>query len=372
MLVYFRSASSVIIIMEIKDEYFRFYISTRLKLNVTAIDCYQELTSAYGNSAPSRATVFRWYAKFRNEGESQQSSSMQNQSRCGRPKTARTAAAIEDVEGLLNEDPKCTVRELAEWCDHSSTTIHRILKEDLQRRNVSCTWVPHVLSDDHKVLRINCAKQIRRLFFREGKAAFCNRLVVHDESWFYLKGQPCRASNRCWLEDDQPRLQVVRRQLTDRKVMLLFAFSPVGRFSVRAVPPGQTVDSDAIIAFIQHTGDLWRKLRQNPIKLHEVLWMWDNARPHASRAVTQFFQQRDVTTVFQSPYSPDFNLCDRFIFSWLKSDFAQREFASHTEVEEAATRWARGLSEDSLLNEVQKLIDHCQRVIDCAGDYVTE
>lgn len=58
--------------------------------------------------------VFRWCAKFRNEDKSGQSLSMQNKARSGRSKIARTAAGIKDVEQLLNENPKCTVRELVE------------------------------------------------------------------------------------------------------------------------------------------------------------------------------------------------------------------------------------------------------------------
>lgn len=62
--------------------------------------------------------------------------------------------------------------------------------------------------------------------------------------------RPYRTSNKCGTEDDQPRPQVVCRQLIDKKVMLLFAFSPVSRFPVRAVPPSQKIDSDVTITFI--------------------------------------------------------------------------------------------------------------------------
>ena len=76
--------------------------------------------------------------------------------------------------------------------------------------------------------------------------------------------------------------------------------------------------------------------------------------------------------MFQSPYSPDFNLCDRFLFNWLKSAFSKRVFSGHTEVREAALQWARSLDEDSLKKEVQQLMEHCQAVIKAGGDYVTE
>ena len=98
--------------------------------------------------------------------------------------------------------------------------------------------------------------------------------------------------------------------------------------------------------------------------------MWDNARPHAAREVKQFMEERQMTTIYQSPYSPDINLCDRFFFSWMKSDFSDRTFESPSELEQAALHWARQLTEEALQQEVQKLIDHCQAVIDNHGDYV--
>ena len=105
--------------------------------------------------------------------------------------------------------------------------------------------------------------------------------------------------------------------------------------------------------------------------MNEVLWQWDNARPHSSHTVQEFLETRQITTVFQSPYIPDFNLCDFFLFSWMKADFANTAFSDHLEVWEAALQWARGLDIEAIKREVQKLVDHCQTVIDARGEYVT-
>ncbi|PAA78437.1 hypothetical protein BOX15_Mlig030671g1, partial [Macrostomum lignano] len=115
----------------------------------------------------------------------------------------------------------------------------------------------------------------------------------------------------------------------------------------------------------------WRTLRSKPIHLSDVLWQWDNARPHVARSVQQYMESCGVQLVFQSPYSPDFNLCDRFLFSWMKTDLSRRVFSDHNEVREAALQWARGLDEDCLKREVQRLVDHFQAVINARGDYIT-
>ena len=57
----------------------------------------------------------------------------------------------------------------------------------------------------------------------------------------------------------------------------------------------------------------------------------------------------------------------------MKKDFSGRQFDNHEEVREAALRWARQLSEElDLQHEVQRLVDHCQAVIDVEGDYVAK
>ena len=153
--------------------------------------------------------------------------------------------------------------------------------------------------------------------------------------------------------------------------MLMVVFTANKRFSVRATANREVVNSDLFIDFVKSTGEKWRKLRSNAIKLKDLHWQMDNAKPHKSAATTQFFNDRGITLLWQSPYSPDFNLCDRFLFTTLKSELRKQSFESHLEVEQAALQCLRNLPEELLHQEIQKLYDHCQDVIDAGGDYVT-
>ena len=80
--------------------------------------------------------------------------------------------------------------------------------------------------------------------------------------------------------------------------------------------------------------------------------------------MVDFSHSREISTVFQSLYSPDANLCDRFLFLWLKSDFSQRDFDSEDDVEGSALQRARLLDGNHYQREAQRLVDHCQAVID--------
>jgi hypothetical protein len=345
----------------------QFYAFIRFKLGKSAAEVEDDIRAVLPDKCPTRRTIYRWFQDF-NSPEF----ALGDAARSGRPCSTRTAETIAVVRDLITEDPRQSVRELADCMEIDFKTVHRILTEDLHLRNVCSVWVPHDLTADQCQARVNCAKQIRKVFFSRGIEKILNCLAVEDETWLHLEGKGSKADNRCWLGAGDSRPTVTRRSISEKKTMLLVAFTPNKRVSICTTPPNTKVDGQFMIDFIRHTGDLWRTLRSNPIHLDEVLWQMDNARPHSCRAVTDFLATRQVEQLWQSPYSPDFNLCDRFLFKWLKEDFSKRSFADHNEVKEAALQWFRQLDEKHLHTEVERLYEHCQKVIDARGAYIVE
>ena len=155
--------------MNFCDDHFRFYCLTRQKLNTTATDCYQELQAAYGPQAPSKSTVFRWYAKFKEPKEDDNELDLTfDKPRSSRPRTVRNQDTIQRIKDTVTNDPRISIRELPEECDVSFGTVHTVLHEELHLRNVSSVWVPYDLSDANKQARINRAKHFQRLHTEYG------------------------------------------------------------------------------------------------------------------------------------------------------------------------------------------------------------
>jgi transposase len=351
--------------MDPDKEHFRFYSFTRMKQGYDASDIHQELQGVWNEKCPSERTVRRWCENFRKE----EHPSFSDKERSGRPRSSRTDENIETIRTLIEDDPKLSTHDLEDAVGLCHATILRILKEDLNLRNVCSVWVPHLLSPENKQQRINCAKHIRRTLLATD---WRNNYAVQDETYVNFLPQTNKSQNRTWIAKDARRLQVVRPALSNKKCLLMVAFTPNKRFSVSALPYGETVDAQRMVDFIRHTGDKWRTLRSAPIRLEQLLWQMDNARPHSAKMTKEFLERRQVTSVWQSPYSPDLNLCDRFLFRWLKADLGKQVFSNHKEVEEASLQALRLIPEDSLVAEVEKLLAHCQSVIDIAGEYVTE
>ncbi|QQP53569.1 Hypothetical protein FKW44_006089 [Caligus rogercresseyi] len=95
--------------------------------------------------------------------------------------------------------------------------------------------------------------------------------------------------------------------------------------------------------------------------------MWDNARPHTATDTKEFLTRRDVEPAKQSPYSPDLNLCDRFLFRKLKHLLREDEEATL-----AVQRAMRRVSEDELYDQLRKFRDTATTSLQSEGIMCTD
>ena len=84
-----------------------------------------------------------------------------------------------------------------------------------------------------------------------------------------------------------------------------------------------------------------------------------------------FLVHRDIQPVKQPAYSPDLNLCDRFLFRKIKHRLLGYDFRGHEDVKDCMQRVVRSLPEDELFQQLKKLRGHSQTIIEAGGDYVT-
>jgi len=115
------------------------------------VNIHHELVSVGGDSALDYSNVNSWMTKFKKG-----SVSSTDLPRPGRPSSSRTDANKERVENLILSDCRVAVEDI---CAHTGLThgaVMRIIKEDLQMTNVSACWVPKMLDDSKKEIRMNC------------------------------------------------------------------------------------------------------------------------------------------------------------------------------------------------------------------------
>ena len=108
---------------------------------LTQQQCIDKLNSIVGNEAPSRTSVYRWYGEFHRSR-----SSLQNEFREANPKPIVVPETIDTVCQLIFQDHQVTYREIETTLVISGTSIHSILHENLNDKQICSHWIPHNLS----------------------------------------------------------------------------------------------------------------------------------------------------------------------------------------------------------------------------------
>ena len=73
----------------------------------------------------------------------------------GRPATTTTKGNIEKIRNI----PKTDVRQLARMTNLSLARVHGILKKHLNVRKINARWIPHLLTDEQKKMRLTMVKK---------------------------------------------------------------------------------------------------------------------------------------------------------------------------------------------------------------------
>ncbi|QQP50092.1 Uncharacterized protein FKW44_010979, partial [Caligus rogercresseyi] len=205
--------------------------------------------------------------------------------------------------------------------------------------------------------RVKCCQDLLKLFQDHGEDFLGSHLLVQDKSWFYWDSAERR---QVWVEPTGPRFSTPRVKQIARKTMILMGFTCKPR-----LPAGTTADRNTMI-------DTFLSLKKDKIRLKDCLLMWENARPHTATDTREFLTRRDVEPVKQSPYSPDLNLCERFLFWKLKHLLRDDEFGGHEEATLAVQRAMRRVSEDELYDQLRKLRDTATTSLQSEGIMCTD
>ena len=144
--------------MKLEKEHWRAMIFYDFKSGLKQQQCLERLMNAFGAHAPSRATVYNWFAEFRRDRET-----LQDAERSGRPCSATTEENVTAVQKLVEDDARITTAFIAAQLQISLGTVSTILHDCLGLSKVSCRWIPHILTPDQKRQRVSwCRSMLRR------------------------------------------------------------------------------------------------------------------------------------------------------------------------------------------------------------------
>lgn len=337
-----------------------FCILTFQRNGYSAASIHQHLTTAHGDIISLRRT--QEIVKNFKDGVRQNHHRVYGS---GRPVSSSSDENVEAVKELVEENTHLSCQDICLLTGVPSRSVNRVLSEILQKKSVFARWVPHTLSDENKRNRVQEATNLISHFSERDSR---RRTIIVDEKWVFLRDVPPKENVRYWVDSAGDRPKIPKRTISDRKFMWIMAANFSGDFFFEVLNDGGTVNGDRYVQFLEKATEFFsEKLR---VRNSQLFLMHDNARPHVAQVVKNWMREEGVTWIKQPPYSPDFNLMDRFIFRNFETHRRGKDASNSAAVSELITDFLVHVSPRLLQKEFQNFCEHLAMVAKNGGDYM--
>lgn len=346
--------------MELTRENFRAMIFYNFRRGLSRQECLNELVSTFGDEAPSKTTVNRWYQEF-----SLGRRSLQDEFREGRPISIVLPETIDAVRELIKQDRHVTYREIEAFLGISMTSINKILHEHLGVKKVCSRWIPHNLTEAQKKDRVVWCKEMLKKYNRGGSNAVYN-IYTGDESWIYAYEPETKQQSTVWVFQDEPnRTKVVRGRSTSKQMVACF-FGINGHVATVPLHERRTVNSDwyTTICLPKVLEEIRKTNKTRRIILHH-----DNASSHTSAKTREYLSGQNIELMGHPAYSPDLAPNDFFLFPHIKNKLRGQRFSTPEEAVDAFKTHVLEVSQSEWKKCFENWFTRMQKCIDLKGEY---
>ena len=331
------------------------------KFGKTVTETWKMLQQAFGDECMSRTQCFEWYSRFKT------GTSIDEDSRSGRPSTSTDDVHIDAVLHLILQNRRLTIREIVEDIGISFGSCQAILTEKLIMQRVAAKFVPRVLTEDQKANRVNISQELlHRVSVEEN---FLKTIVTGDEIWVYGYDIETKAQSSQWVGQGSPRPKKARMSRPDMNVMLLVFFDWQGIIHHEFDPRGQRVNTEFYVAVLKRLREAVRRKRPQLWTNQSWVLHHDNAPAHSSCLVRNFLAKNETTVVPQTPYSPDLVPADFFLFPKLKSTLKGRCFDTIDEILKNSMNELFTIPKEAFQKAFQSWQKRWERCVASKGNY---
>lgn len=333
--------------------HFRHCLLYEFKRGSTAGRAARNINAAYGEDSISRKAAYKWFARFIDGNFI-----LEDEPRSGRP-----SGFDEDrLNDLIHENPRQTLRELAEQMNSSPQTVLNHLNAMGKVQKLG-SWVPHQLSEENKLQRsIICAS----LLARQHREPFLKSVVTGDEKWVLYVNVKRR---REWVSPDKNATPHPKPDLHPRKTMLSIWWDWKGIIHYELLEVNQTINSQLYSQQLQRLNDA---IRQKRPRLQSVILQHDNARPHVANLTKMAILALGWEVLPHPPYSPDLAPSDYYLFRSLQNQLRGVSFNNDTELRNWLDDFFNGKRPDFFKRGIEKLVERWEKVVENEGDYIID
>ena len=154
--------------MDIPDSHFRHILLYYFQKGKNAVQARKKLYDVYGERSLTERQCQNWFARFRS-GDFD----LKDAPRSGRP----TKIDEDKLKAMIENNRRCTTREIAEKLNISHTCVERHLKQ-LGYVNKLDIWVPHKLNEIQLAKRDYICDSLLK---RNKTDPFSKRIIIHQK-----------------------------------------------------------------------------------------------------------------------------------------------------------------------------------------------
>lgn len=331
------------------------------KENETPTRSAERLKAAFGDFAPARSTISKWFGRFA-EGRT----SLDDDDRCGRPSSHGNEVNEKLVWNLIQSDRRLTFDELQKKSGLSRGTLQRIIHDRLELSKVSARWVPRLLTAEQKANRVTNSSVCLGLMEDYGNS-FWRRLITADETPLPHFMPETKRQSMQWIKHgEQPPVHAKSAPSVGKFQVTVF-WDCEGVIHIDYCPPGRTINADYYCNLLQIVHDLLPEKRPGK---RRPLFLQDNARVHTAKSTMNLIKTLKWQLLPHPAYSPDLAPSDFHLFGPLKEPLRGHHFKDEKEIKKAVKDSLARFPQEWFEEGIKKLEKRWTKCIEIDGDYI--
>lgn len=330
---------------------------------VKAAEIHRQISEVYGEKTMSDGMVRKWVRAFK-DGRT----NVHDEERSGRPSVI-TEDLVQTVDEKVRVNRRFTITSLSsEFSQISRSVLYEIVTERLNYRKLCSRWVPKMLTDVHKTIRLASALNFLERYSDEGDG-FLSQIVTGDETWVAHVTPESKQQSMEWRHSTSPKKVKFKQTISARKIMCTVFWDMHGLLLVDFLPRGRTINSETYCETLTKLRRAIQNKRRGMLSKGIVL-LHDNARPHVSHRTQDLIASFGWEQFDHPPYSPDLAPSDYHLFLYLKKHLGGQRHDDDDDVKTAVQQWLSNQAADFYEDGLQKLVLRYDKCLNIGGNYV--
>lgn len=335
-----------------------------LAKNLKPIEIYRQVCEVYGNNVMNESSVRKWCSQFKNGR-----TNVHDEEKSGRPSIV-TDELVAKVDDNIRENRRFTITELSLCFPQvSRTLLFEIVTQKLGYHKFCARWVPKLLTDHHKGLRMGAALTFLDAYDQDGESLL-DRIVTGDETWVKHVNCETKLQSMEWGHTGSPKKpRKALQTLSERKIMATVFWDRQGVLLIDFLERGATINSERYCQTLRNLRRAVQNKRRGKLT-SKILFLHDNARPHTANRTKELLNSFKWEIFPHPPYSPDLAPSDFHLFPKMKTWLATQRFDDDEELRAGVTEWLRSPAAEFYDEGISKLVHRYDKCLNLFGDYV--